>query len=151
MIRPLAVNLLSLDLIISRRPFIRGCNLLLILSVWKLTSSRIFDSWPAYPLNKQSTRLRPNLPPILLALGISCRLVAFSSGPHPCETYKFINIISYFNIDKMILQFWIKPAINLAMFFYPRPQSRFSLFPKSGALANKALLLAVKGGLSLVF
>ena len=46
MIRPLAVNLLSLDLIISRRPFIRGCNLSLILSVWKLTSSRIFDSWP---------------------------------------------------------------------------------------------------------
>ena len=27
MIRPLAVDLLSLDLIISWRPFIRGCNL----------------------------------------------------------------------------------------------------------------------------
>ena len=28
----------------------------------------------------------------------------------------------------------------------PRPQSRFSLFPKLGALANKARLLAVREG-----
>ena len=51
----------------------------------------------------------------------------------------------------MILQFWIKPAINMAMFLIRRPQTRFSLFPKLGALANKARLLAVKGGLLLVF
>jgi len=51
----------------------------------------------------------------------------------------------------MILQFSIKLAINLAMFFNPRPQSRFSLFPKLGAQANNAWLLAVRGGLLLVF
>lgn len=48
---------------ISRRPFTRRCNLLFILSVCKL------NFWEPSLLKKQSTQLRPNLPPSLFALG----------------------------------------------------------------------------------
>ena len=44
----------------------------------------------------------------------------------------------------MSLQFWIKPAINLAIFLIPDRSLGFLCF--LGALANKAPLLAVKGG-----